>query len=37
MGTEIVYNYNHTKLKCLGYVAPFEALANHHGPNTRRG
>ena len=31
-----VRDYNRTRLKCLGYVAPLEALANLTGPNTLR-
>jgi transposase-like protein len=29
--------YNRTRLKCLGYLAPLEALANLPGPNTFAG
>ena len=29
-----VADYNRTRLKCLGYLAPLEALANLPGPNT---
>src|SRR3954453_22641807 len=29
-----VADYNRTRLKCLGYIAPLEALANLPGPNT---
>ncbi len=32
-----VSDYNRTRLKCLGYIAPFQALANHPGPNTKAG
>jgi transposase-like protein len=32
-----VADYNRTRLKCLGYVAPLEALANLPGPNTYAG
>src|SRR5213075_2841242 len=32
-----VADYNRTRLKCLGYVAPLEALANLPGPNTKAG
>jgi transposase-like protein len=32
-----VANYNRTRLKCLGYLAPLEALANLPGPNTKAG
>jgi len=32
-----VANYNRTRLKCLGYKAPYEALANLPGPNTKAG
>jgi transposase-like protein len=32
-----VDNYNRTRLKCLGYKAPCEALINLPGPNTRAG
>ena len=34
---QFVHDYNHTRLKCLGYVAPLEALANLRGPNTCAG
>ena len=30
-----VADYNRTRLKCLGYKAPFEVLANPTGPNTK--
>ena len=29
-----VHDYNRTRLKCLGYIAPLQALANLPGPNT---
>ena len=32
-----VRDYNRTRLKCLGYLAPFQALANPPGPNTFAG
>ncbi len=32
-----VRDYNRTRLKCLGYIAPLEALANLPGPNTNAG
>src|SRR5665811_626928 len=32
-----VADYNRTRLKCLGYLAPLEALANLPGPNTCAG
>jgi transposase InsO family protein len=32
-----VADYNRTRLKCLGYIAPLEALANLPGPNTKAG
>jgi len=32
-----VHDYNRTRLKCLGYLAPLQALANHPGPNTKAG
>jgi hypothetical protein len=32
-----VADYNRTRLKCLGYLAPSEALANLPGPNTNAG
>lgn len=32
-----VADYNRTRLKCLGYLAPLEALANLTGPNTKAG
>jgi transposase-like protein len=32
-----VDNYNRTRLKCLGYKAPCEALINLPGPNTKAG
>lgn len=33
----VVADYNRTRLKCLGYLAPREALANLPGPNTFAG
>jgi transposase InsO family protein len=32
-----VHDYNRTRLKCLGYLAPLQALANPPGPNTKAG
>jgi transposase-like protein len=32
-----VNDYNRTRLKCLGYIAPLQALANPPGPNTFAG
>jgi len=32
-----VRDYNRTRLKCLGYLAPLQALANPPGPNTFAG
>ena len=32
-----VHDYNRTRLKCLGYLAPSQALANLPGPNTKAG
>src|ERR1700710_1344605 len=32
--TRFVADYNRTRLKCLDYLAPIEALANFPGPNT---
>ena len=32
-----VKDYNRTRLKCLDYLAPLEALANLPGPNTKAG
>jgi transposase-like protein len=29
-----VHDYNRTRLKCLGYLAPIQALTNPPGPNT---
>ncbi len=29
-----VHDYNRTRLRCLGYLAPIQALANHPGHNT---
>lgn len=34
---DLVHNYNRTRLKCLGYVAPIEALNNQAEPNTCAG
>ena len=34
---QFVHDYNHTRLKCLGYLAPKHALANLAGPNTFAG
>ncbi|MCC8951457.1 transposase, partial [Bradyrhizobium sp. Arg62] len=34
---KFVHDYNRTRLKCLGYLAPIQALANHTGPNTKAG
>ena len=34
---EFVENYNRTRLKCLSYKAPIEAVANLPGPNTKAG
>ena len=34
---EFVANYNKTRLKCLGYKAPIEAINNLPGPNTKAG
>jgi len=34
---DFVANYNRTRLKCLGYRAPSEMLANLPGPNTFAG
>ena len=33
----VVHDYNRTRLKCLGYRAPREALPNPPGPNTKAG
>ncbi|MGO9983388.1 MAG: hypothetical protein ACLPIX_04145, partial [Rhodomicrobium sp.] len=30
-----VHNYNRTRLRCLGYLAPLQALANQTGHNTK--
>jgi transposase-like protein len=35
--SRFVADYNRTRLKCLGYLAPLEALANLPGPNTFAG
>jgi transposase InsO family protein len=32
-----VHDYNRTRLKCLGYIAPLQALSNPPGPNTFAG
>ena len=32
-----VHDYNRTRLKCLGYLAPLQALNNLPGPNTKAG
>jgi transposase InsO family protein len=32
-----VRDYNRTRLKCLGYLTPLQALANHPEPNTKAG
>jgi IS30 family transposase len=32
-----VHDYNRTRLKCLGYLAPIQALNNPPGPNTKAG
>ena len=32
-----VNDYNRTRLKCLGYLAPLQALNNPPGPNTKAG
>ena len=32
-----VHDYNRTRLKCLGYMAPIQALNNPPGPNTFAG
>src|SRR5262249_59352937 len=32
-----VHDYNLTRLKCLGYLAPSQALNNPPGPNTKAG
>jgi hypothetical protein len=32
-----VADYNRTRLKCLGYLAPLQALSNPPGPNTKAG
>jgi transposase-like protein len=34
---KFVHDYNRTRLKCLGYQAPIQALANHKGPYTFAG
>jgi transposase-like protein len=35
--SKFVHDYNRTRLKCLGYQAPIQALANPTGPNTKAG
>ena len=35
--TRFVHDYNHTRLKCLAYLAPKQVLANIAGPNTQAG
>jgi len=35
--SKFVHDYNRTRLKCLGYQAPIQALANPPGPNTFAG
>jgi IS30 family transposase len=35
--SRFVADYNRTRLKCLDYLAPFEALSNLPGPNTNAG
>ena len=35
--SKFVHDYNRTRLKCLGYQAPLQALANLPGPNTFAG
>ena len=32
-----VHDYNRTRLRCLGYIAPCQALANQPGHNTKAG
>jgi transposase InsO family protein len=32
-----VHDYNRTRLKCLGYLAPIQAINNLSGPNTKAG
>ena len=34
---KLVHDYNRTRLKCLGYQAPIQALNNPMGPNTSAG
>ena len=34
---KFVHDYNRTRLKCLAYKAPIQALANQTGPNTFAG
>ena len=35
--SRFVHDYNRTRLKCLGYLAPLQALNNLPGPNTKAG
>jgi transposase InsO family protein len=35
--SKFVHDYNRTRLKCLGYQAPIQVLANPPGPNTKAG
>ena len=35
--SKFVHDYNRTRLKCLGYQTPIQALANLTGPNTFEG
>ena len=35
--SKFVHDYNRTRLKCLGYQAPIQVLANPPGPNTFAG
>jgi transposase-like protein len=35
--SKFVHDYNRTRLKCLGYQTPTQALANQPGPNTFAG
>jgi transposase InsO family protein len=34
---QFVHDYNHTRLKCLGYLAPKQTLANLAEHNTKAG
>ena len=34
---QFAHDYNHTRLKCLSYLAPKQVLANLAGPNTSEG